>query len=81
MGRLDEHAEIHQLVAEMQEPDSAGFGFLKRACALCVELEEHFAEEEEELFPLLRSLLGPDRLLELGERAQVVNSFLPAVPG
>lgn len=77
-GLLDEHEEIDLLVTEMRQMSPASFGFLKRASALCVELQEHLAEEEEMLFPLLRSVLDPRQLLELAERVQEAGHRVPA---
>jgi hemerythrin superfamily protein len=53
------HEEVNSLLAEMLQLDPASFGFLKRASALVLDLRAHFAAEEEVLFPLLRSVLGP----------------------
>jgi hemerythrin superfamily protein len=68
LDRLDEHQEVNELLAEMVNLAPSGVGFLKRASALIYELQEHFAAEEEELFPRLRAVLGRQELLALAER-------------
>jgi hypothetical protein len=45
---------------------------------VCVELQEHLAEEEEMLFPLLRSVLDQRQLFELAERVQEAGHRVPA---
>jgi iron-sulfur cluster repair protein YtfE (RIC family) len=74
LDRLDEHEEVNELLFEMMDLDPSGVGFLKRAAAVIYELQEHFAAEEEDLFPRLRAVLGPQELLALGERVAEVKA-------
>jgi hemerythrin superfamily protein len=75
--RFDEHREVNELLAGMAAIDPAGVGFLKRAAALIYELREHFAAEEEELFPRLRAVLPQQELLALGERFAEAKRHAP----
>jgi hemerythrin superfamily protein len=68
VDRMAEHQEVNELLAEMVTLAPSGVGFLKRAAALIYELREHFAAEEEDLFPRLRALLGRQELLGLADR-------------
>jgi len=73
--RFDEHQEVNGLLAAMAALDPSGVGFLKRAAALIYELREHFAAEEEELFPRLRAVLSRQELLALGERVAEAKRY------
>lgn len=74
------HHEVNSLLAEMLRLDPAGFGFLKRASALVVDLQEHFAAEEEVLFPHLRSVLEPGERAELAARVRAAKRSAPMFP-
>jgi len=78
--RFDEHREVNDLLAEMAALDPSGVGFLKRASALVYQLREHFAAEEEELFPRLRAVLSRQELLALGECVADARRRAPGVP-
>lgn len=67
--QMDEHEEINQLLDEMRGLSAVGMGFRKRACAVVLELREHFAAEEEYVFPRVRALLSCDELEALGAQA------------
>ena len=78
--RNDEHEEINELLAEMRNltPDDAGFE--KRAGALNVEIEAHFAAEEEDVFPQLRASFTPGELMALGDQVRAVEETAPPFP-
>ena len=76
---LGQHEEINSLLDEMCALDPSGYGFMKRASALRLELQAHFAEEEE-LFSRLRAALDPTRLADLARRARTAKSCAPAFP-
>ena len=79
------HEEVNSLLVEMLQLDPAGFGFLKRAGALVVDLQAHFAAEEEFLFPRLRVVLDEDQRAELAVQVRLAKHTAPifpdAVPG
>jgi len=78
--RTDEHEEINELLAEMRylTPDDAGFE--KRAAALSLEVEAHFAAEEEDVFPQLRASFSPGELMALGDQVRAVVVTAPSFP-
>lgn len=78
--RLGEHEEINELLAEMRvlTPDDSGFD--KRVGALCLELQAHFAAEEDEIFPCLEASMSHSDLVALGERVLAVKEAAPAFP-
>jgi len=79
-GLAAEHDEVNSLMTEMLRLNPAGFGFLKRASALVVELQDHLDEEEEVLFPLLRQLLSPAALVELALQVRMARRVAPIFP-
>jgi hemerythrin superfamily protein len=76
---LDQHDEINSLLDEMLGLDPSCYGFTKRTSALILELQAHFAEEEE-LFGRLRAALDPAKLADLARRARAAKSCTPAFP-
>ena len=78
--RADEHEEINELLAEMRVLTAYDHGFEKRAGALCVQLEAHFAAEEEDVFPRLVSSISRAGLMALGDRMVAVQEAAPAFP-
>src|SRR5579859_5636155 len=79
-NRLAEHEEINELLAEMRGLTPAGPGFEKRASALILELQNHFLNEEESVFPRLQAAVSHDQLLELAGRVEAVKRRAPAFP-
>lgn len=75
-----EHDEVDSLLDEMLHLDPAGFGFVKRASALILELQAHFLEEEDLLFPQLRSVLDPAERAELAVLVRAAKRSARAVP-
>jgi len=80
LGLIAEHDEVNSLLTEMLGLDPAGFGLVKRAAALVVELQAHFAEEEERLFPHIRSVLGREDLAGLAAQVRMARRFAPIFP-
>jgi iron-sulfur cluster repair protein YtfE (RIC family) len=78
--RTDEHEEINELLAEMRSLTPAEPGFEKRAGALYVELESHFATEEEDLFACIRAAVSPAVLRELNYRIDAAETAAPPFP-
>jgi hemerythrin superfamily protein len=76
---LGQHEEINSLLDEMLALDPSGFGFMKRASALLLDLRAHFAAEEQ-LFAYLRSALDPAELTTLATRARSAKASAPAFP-
>jgi hemerythrin superfamily protein len=75
-----EHDEVNSLLAEMLALEPGGLGFAKRASALIVELRAHFAAEEEQLFPRLRSALSPETLAGLADDVRAIKRSAPMFP-
>jgi hemerythrin superfamily protein len=66
---LEEHRAVEELVLpDLQGTKPASEQFSGRAKVLKELVEHHAEEEEEEMFPLAKKLLGAEALRELGER-------------
>jgi len=72
-ARVGEHQEVDALLMEMGYFDSADFAFMKRASALLLDLEGHFAREEETVFTLMREQTTREQRLELGRQALAIK--------
>jgi hemerythrin superfamily protein len=66
---FDEHLEIKKLLVDaMNSTEKPGFD--ARVAALQGAVEHHVEEEEEELFPTVRELLGADALEAIGQQLE-----------
>lgn len=63
----DEHDEAKQLIAELEKLP-AGMELREMVQRLKIAVEEHVAEEEEKVFPLLSETLGVSGLEDLGRQ-------------
>lgn len=73
-ARTGEHEELDELLEEMSRLDVDGYAFIKRGSALLLELEGHFAREEESVFAPMRAKVPAAELVRLGRRALSVES-------
>lgn len=66
---LEEHRAVEELVLpDLEKTKPASEQFSGRAKVLKELIEHHADEEEDEMFPLAKKLLGAQALRELGER-------------
>ncbi len=77
---LDAHAEVKDLLAELDGCDPTHEAFEARVARLMTLVEAHVAEEEGELFPELRRLAGQERLQELGTTMEQAKKQAPTRP-
>jgi hypothetical protein len=73
-ARTGEHEELDELLEEMSRLDVDGYAFIKRGSALLLELEGHFAREEESVFAPMRAKVPAAELVRLGRRALAIES-------
>lgn len=71
--RLGEHAELNDLLAEMRGLDPNDYAFIKRGSALLLEVEGHFAREEDSVFARMRAECAAEELAVLGARALAIK--------
>lgn len=67
---LEEHLIVKRLVSELQGMDPDDDAYEAKATVLAENVRHHVREEEDELFPAVRSTLGRKRLAELAELMQ-----------
>jgi len=65
-----EHKQVDQLLMEMGKIQAEDIRFTEMLRELMQSVEHHAGEEEQEMFPKSRELLGDDRLRQLGEEMQ-----------
>lgn len=79
---LEEHRAAGELVLpDLEKTDPASDQFSGRAKVLKELVEHHAGEEEKEMFPRARALLGDEELRVLGERMAMRKEQLLADPG
>jgi hemerythrin superfamily protein len=64
---LEEHHEVKVLLAELQEVEPTDDAWTAKWTVVIENVEHHAGEEEDELFPKVRSNLDGDRREQLGE--------------
>jgi hemerythrin-like domain-containing protein len=83
---VEEHHVVDLVLPEIKGTDPSGAPFAAKAKVLKDLVEHHAEEEEREMFPRARKLMGRERLIELGEqltkaREATQASFLEKVAG
>lgn len=64
----EEHHVVDVLMAELRELEPSDDRFVAKMTVLMENVEHHASEEEKDMFPQVRSLLGEDALADLGGR-------------
>ena len=67
---LEEHLIVKRLVAELSQMQRDDDAYEAKATVLAENVRHHVREEEDELFPAVRSALGRKRLVELADEMQ-----------
>ena len=77
---IEEHQQVKEVLAKVdgEDPDDPEIAALVRD--MMREVIAHVAEEEEDLFPELKSLAGPDLYTEMAEKAEKARSTAPTRP-
>jgi hemerythrin superfamily protein len=65
---VEEHQQVKQLLAELGQMTAEDDGFDDKVLTLIENVRHHVEEEESEMLPQARQVLGEDRLRQLGER-------------
>ena len=66
----EEHHVVDLVMPEVRESEGDGEAFAAKAKVLKELIEHHAEEEEKEMFPKARKILGRGELVELGRRIQ-----------
>jgi len=62
-----EHKELDDIIQELDEMDMSSPGWLTRFKTLRHDYEHHIDEEETEIFPVAKDVIGPDKDGSIGE--------------
>jgi hemerythrin superfamily protein len=75
---LEEHADVDELVQELDglEPDE--LDFIAQLDELREEIEHHVSEEENEIFPRAQELLMPEQAQRIARELQAIKQKLSA---
>jgi hemerythrin-like domain-containing protein len=63
----EEHHVVHLLISELREMSESDEHFEPKFIVLAENVRHHIEEEEQELLPQAKDVLGDDRLMELGQ--------------
>ncbi len=74
----EEHHFANEVIAELEETPVDDERWGAKFSVLKENIEHHIEEEEEEMFPKARKVLGKDQIAELGEKMQERKSQLEA---
>lgn len=74
----EEHALVHIVLPALEETDPSAEEFGAKAKVLKDLIEHHAEEEEEQMFPAAKRLLGREKLVELGAQMQARKEELLA---
>jgi hemerythrin-like domain-containing protein len=77
----EEHGIVDLVLPALEEADPASDEFAAKAKVLKDLIEHHADEEEDEMFPRAKKLLGKDRLTELGEELRMRKEELQTEMG
>jgi hemerythrin-like domain-containing protein len=77
---LEEHHVVKWQLQELTDLDPADERFDAKVTVMAESVRHHVHEEESELFPLLRSHIGRNRLLELGAALAAAKRNAPRRP-
>jgi hemerythrin superfamily protein len=76
----EEHAQVKTLLAELEGMDPEAEYFDAKVTVVIDDVRHHAEEEEQEMFPKVRELLGRNELQELGQKMLEAKKEAPKVP-
>lgn len=77
---ISEHAEAERVMKDLEKADAGGSEFDDLASSLISAIRHHVTDEENDLFPKLRSACSGTQLMELGEKIQQAKQTAPTRP-
>jgi hemerythrin superfamily protein len=77
---IEEHQIVKWVMSELEHLDPEQERFDAKVTVLIENVRHHVTEEEEDLFPDVRSELGRKELVELGERMAAARDLAPTHP-
>ncbi|MFD5013520.1 hemerythrin domain-containing protein [Streptomyces chartreusis] len=77
---LEDHAEAERTMKALEGVEAADAEFDRRINELMTEIRSHVRDEEERLFPRLRSAVSEDELMKLGDKVRQARKLAPTRP-
>lgn len=77
---LEEHHVVKWTLAELEKMDASAERFEAKVTVLMESVRHHVEEEQTELFPKARRLLGKEVLEQLGQRMEKAKKLAPTRP-
>jgi hemerythrin-like domain-containing protein len=76
----EEHAEAEETMTRLEALSPEDPSFDAELATLMHEIREHVAEEEQEMFPHMRSVFSAGELVELGRKVEATKRIAPTRP-
>jgi len=77
---LDDHQRVRELLDEVDGKDVGDESVYERLARCLSDVMDHVAEEEQQVFPLLRQCVSQERLAELGRQMASAMELAPTHP-
>lgn len=77
---IEDHAGAERTMKELEAVDAGDPGFDRLIGGLMKEIRSHIREEEDDLFPRLRSAASGDQLMKLGDKVRQAKKTAPTRP-
>jgi hemerythrin superfamily protein len=77
---IGDHADAERMMKELEDLEPADQRFEIVLNGLMAEVRDHIREEEQDLFPRLRSACSADELAELGAKVEAAKKIAPTRP-
>ncbi|MFI8183835.1 hemerythrin domain-containing protein [Actinacidiphila glaucinigra] len=77
---IREHAEVEQVLKDLEDLDIDDPRFDRMVQKLVTDVTEHVREEEQQLFPGLAQACSPEQLAELGDQVRRAKKVAPTRP-
>jgi hypothetical protein len=77
---IEDHAEAERIMEEPEGAEPDGIEFDRLMTALMTEIRSHAREEEDTLFPRLRTPASEDELTQLGDKVRQAKKTAPTCP-
>jgi hemerythrin superfamily protein len=75
-----EHAEAEATMKRLEKLSPEDAGFDAELETLMTEISEHVAEEENEMFPHMRTIFSQEELVKIGQQVEAVKKMAPTRP-
>lgn len=77
---IDDHSRAEQIMKDLESCEADAPEFDRLIGVLMPEIRSHVADEEENLFPMLRDAAPPETLDELGDKVRQAKKTAPTRP-